>query len=346
MILYLLIILFCLKFEVFQAEADIESLIPQIGGTFCKYLAYKNILPRKYLRTCPNPTCAWGDWSHAAISGSSTNKTSNADIQEVANTATMPLRVVVSYGHNGFGNQLWQHSVAFMIAESLKAKLYIATIPESLSPGGVLPPNTWQGVVAMSKLLPDEFEYDLLPEQSGIRKLCSEESFYLADRPVDWRNRSYASTFRQELYDLVRDPRPRCLKLLGYFQNLPLCDEDARTLWTSRLLANVTLRPGEHDVSIYLRCLPRHYHFNDRHYYESILNHTEYDRIWLFMAPECPSKLSNQPEKDGVVASVLRMLIERYNASRWPSYIGEDRETGPLLHDLAGLITSKKVLLL
>lgn len=315
---------FSLYFQIFRVDAqqslssakvkevntqDIEQLLPQLGGTFCKYLAYKNVLPRKYLRICPNPSCTWADWSHATDSKTMTGTDTHSN-------NTLPHRIIVSYGHNGFGNQLWQHSVAFMIAESLKAKLYIAIIPETLSPGGVLPPNTWQGVAAMSKLLPDDFEYDLLPPDSPIRSLCAEEPFYLADRPVDWRNKTYINSFKQNLYEMITDPQPRCMKLLGYFQNLPLCDEDARTLWTSRLLANVTLRPGEKDLSIYLRCLPRHYHFNDRHYYESVLNHTEYENIWLFMAPECPTKLSNDPSRDGVVASVVRLLIERYGAKR------------------------------
>lgn len=283
---------------------DMESIVPNIGGTFCKYLAFKNILPRKYFRTCPAPTCTWEDWSHAVV-----NSTQNQ-------TNAPPFRVILSYGHNGFGNQLWQHSAAFMIAESMRAKLYIATIPDTLSPGGYLPPNTWAGITAMARLLPDDFEYDVLPLDSPIRTLCEAESFYIADRPIDWRNQNYSNHFRQNLFDLVTDTKPRCLKLLGYFQNLPLCDDDARTLWTSRLLANVTTRPGVNDVSIYLRCLPRHYHFNDRHYYETILNHTTYDNIWLFMAPECPTKLSKDTSKDGLVAQVVRLLMEKYNAQR------------------------------
>ena len=53
-------------------------------------------------------------------------------------------KVILSYGHNGFGNQLWQHSVAYMIARHMKARFLIATIPDEMAPGGVLPPNTWE----------------------------------------------------------------------------------------------------------------------------------------------------------------------------------------------------------
>jgi hypothetical protein len=62
------------------------------------------------------------------------------------------------------------------------------------------------------------------------------------------------------------------------------------------------------------------------------------------MAPECPTKLSNNPHKDGLVASVVRLLMENYNASRWPQYTGAD-DTIALLHDLAGLASSSKVTL-
>lgn len=253
-------------------------------------------------------------------------------------------RIVLSYGHNGFGNQLWEHSIAFMISQSLKAKMLVATIPDSLSPGGYLPPNTISGMAAMERLLPDDYEYESLPQNSSIRTICDSEPFYISDRPVDWRDRNYSTNFRHNLYNLLTDSGPRCLKFVGYFQNLPLCDDDVRYLWTERMLANFTTRPNENDLSIYLRCLPRHYHFNDRHYYETILNNTDFDHIWLFMAPECPTKLGSNPAKDGLVASVVRLLIERFNATRWPQYTGAD-DTTALLHDLAGLIMSKKLIL-
>ena len=118
------------------------------------------------------------------------------------------------------------------------------------------------------------------------------------------------------MYDLMNDPNPRCLKMVGYFQNYPLCAADARQLWTTRMFANYTTTPGPNDISIYLRCLPRHYHFNDKHFYESILNHTTFDRVWLFQAPECPTRLGGDPSRDGLVAGVVRLLITKYNATR------------------------------
>jgi hypothetical protein len=298
---WLFIFLICSVLLRWTNSQDLEQFVPQIGRTFCKYLAHKQFISRKFIRECAEPTCTWDDWQNA-----------------ITNTSLGPKsRIVLSYGHNGFGNQLWQHSVAFMIAESMKARLLIAMIPDSLSPGGYLPPNTISGMSAMERLLPDDFEFESLSSDSPIRKICDQETFFISDRPVDWRDRNYSANFRSNLHNLLADnSAPRCLKMIGYFQNLPLCDDDARRLWTDRMLANFTTRPGDNDISIYLRCLPRHYHFNDKHFYETILNNTEFDRVWMFMAPECPTKLGNNPAKDGLVASVVRLLVENYNASR------------------------------
>ncbi len=263
-----------------------------------------------------------------------------------------------------------------------------------------------QGMSAMERLLPDEFEYDTLPATAPEKILCEKETFFVSDRPRDWRldknypsidyvdkccvpfdcrDKNYSTTFKSQLYDLLADPQPRCLRMIGYFQNYPLCHEDARQLWTPRMFANFTHAPGPNDLSIYLRCLPRHYFFNDKHYYETILNHTRsvheilyrcvlvafhhdiwfcysFDRIWLFHAPECPTKLGNDPARDGAVAGVMRLLLHKYNATRsvpcvpnliaicfhgnsmcrWPVLEDLD-DTSLLLYDLAGLAQSKKV---
>lgn len=180
------------------------------------FLAYKSQLPRKYFNLCPQPKCDFNTWSEAL---KATNATKEKE------------RVVVSYAHNGFGNQLWEHSIAFMIAKSLKARLLIAVIPDNLAPGGVSPPNTWQGMGVMERLLPKEYLYEELPVDSPIRSMCDSEDFVIADRPVDWRNKNYSSHFSSNMKNILSDKNPRCLKFLGYFQNLPLCAEDVRKLW-------------------------------------------------------------------------------------------------------------------
>jgi hypothetical protein len=286
-------------FEIVISQ-DLVPYLKEIGGTFCKYLVQRSQIPRNFHRDCEAPTCHWDSWQDAKSEKKSKEKE----------------RYVVSYGHNGFGNQLWQHTVAFMVAESLKAKLFIAIIPDTLSPDGVTPPNTFVGFAAMERLLPNQFLYQQLPANHSIREICDKENFYLADRPRDWKNDKYTSGFKSNLQNLITDKNPRCVKMLGYFQNLPLCADDARKLWTPKMFANYTIKPGPNDISIYLRCLPRHYLFNDKNFYGTILNNTQFDRVWLFQAPECPSRLGDDPSRDGLVAGVLRLLTVQYKAQR------------------------------
>ena len=324
-----------------------QNLVPyakEIGGTFCWYLTIKSQLPRSFFRDCGEPTCSWDSWHDNLAAAKQETSTAVAAVVVGKPKPKRKERYVLSYAHNGFGNQLWQHTVAFMIAESLQARFFIQAVPDVLCPDGVSPPNTWQGMGAMERLLPSEFLYTSLPRDSEIRQLCDSESFFLADRPRDWRNGSYTSRFKDNVHSLITDKRPRCIKLLGYFQGYPLCREDTRNLWTPRLIANFTKKPGPNDLSIYLRCVPRHYFFNDRHFYETILNNTQFDHVWLFQAPECPTKLGKDPSKDGQVASVMRLLVERFNATRWPMYAGDD-DSLHLLHDLAGLVQSKKLII-
>ena len=225
------ILLFLIDSDVIRSNEDLHPIVPKIGNTMCTFLAQRNMLHRKMFGECSKPSCSWDSWSHAK------NATSDIDFENPDKSS----RVVVSYGHNGFGNMLWQHTVAFMMAESLKAKLYIAMIPENLCFDGVYPPHTWEGQNAMNKLLPDEFEYNLLPLNSSVRKLCDSEEFVVKDRPRDWRNHTYGSLFKKSLIDIVQDKKPRCLKMLGYFQNLPLCKDDSVHLWTRRMLNHTNM---------------------------------------------------------------------------------------------------------
>ena len=52
-------------------------------------------------------------------------------------------------------------------------------VPDRLAPGGFAPPNTWEGIAAMERLLPRQYHYEALAENSRIRHLCDNEDFYL-----------------------------------------------------------------------------------------------------------------------------------------------------------------------
>ena len=315
---------------------DLASLVKnyKLGATFCKFLAWKMQIHHK--SDCGEPQCNWDAWSAAMETREMLNNHTSYKNKE---------RIIVSYSHNGFGNQLWSHTVALQAAESMNAKLYISVIPEEYRPDGQTPPNTWAGFDTLKRLLSSKFMYDSLPEDSYEKQLCDKETFIIADRPRDWRNKEYSSTFKQKLADLLNDPKPRCMKFLGYFQNLPLCYQDAKAMWRPTLFANFTHGPGPNDIAIYLRCVPRHYHFNNVEWYRSILERLEYNKVWLFQAPECPNQISSDPASDGPVAQVVRYLKEQHNATKWPSAPDGSDDITYLLWDLAGLSHAKRLIL-
>jgi hypothetical protein len=170
-------------------------------ATLCRFLAMKSQLPRNFLRDCDHPTCGWEGWTaalksqstsasnHSNSNNNSSSSSSSGSTDNSKGLAAKPVkeRIVLSFSHNGFGNQLWQHTVAFMVAEGLKAKLLIGIIPEPLCFDGATPPNTFAGMSAMERLLPDEFEYDTLPADAPAKILCEKETFFVSDRPRDWR---------------------------------------------------------------------------------------------------------------------------------------------------------------
>ena len=89
-----------------------------------------------------------------------------------------------------------------------------------------------------------------------MKTLCDKEDFVVMDRPRDWRNGTYSQIFKSRMADIIEDPGPRCVKMIGYFQNLPLCREDSRQLWTPRMIENFTVRPTTLDHFV---CTVLHY---------------------------------------------------------------------------------------
>jgi len=188
-------------------KPTLDEITPLVGPAMCGFLTMNRYSNWKLHKKCGQPTCDWDSWIDATHNTTTHHENGWGH------------RVVLSYGHNGFGNQLWQHTFAFMVAESLQARLLIAPITLDLSPNHYYPPNTWPGVHAMEELLPDEFELGKQSENDADRMLCEAESFYVSDRPYDAkRNATYGANFRNTFRDLIIDPNPRCLKFAGYFQ--------------------------------------------------------------------------------------------------------------------------------
>lgn len=327
---YLAGVLLCCTTLVFQRTwvhaEDLGAVLPRLSS-LCVYLKHRMVIHRK--AHCPEPTCALANWTQPAAQSSTSQ------------------RVVLSYGHNGFGNQLYQHTLAFLLAEALGAQLYLDRVPPALCSKGT-PPNTGEGSSAIDLLVPDAFKYYQLPADSPARTLCDAESFYLSDRPEDVKhNASYRDAAARNTIALLTDPAPRCIKLLGFFISLPLCREMASSLWRAPVMRwsrSNPFAPG--DVAVYLRCLPRHYHFHGAQYYRRVLNqsHMSFSRVWLLLSPACPKRLDRNPRKDGPISAVLRFFLEELNATLW-SWHAEDFSVEMLLDEMALLALAPKLVL-
>ena len=127
----------------------------QLGSSLCSYLESYEQLPSHLIGQCGSPICSsssssinsnnntynTNDTSHNSITShndlytesAQSNTGTNRDEDHISDSH--PYTVVLSYGHNGFGNQLYQHSFAYSVAMSLKAKLYIQLIPPELYVG-------------------------------------------------------------------------------------------------------------------------------------------------------------------------------------------------------------------
>ena len=130
----------------------------QLGSSLCSYLESYEQLPSHLFGQCDTPICSSSssikrnnntynskdgsvDISITSHNGLYTDSAQpNTDTDHIDNhiSDSQPYRVVLSYGHNGLGNQLYQHSFAYSVAMSLKAKLYIQLIQPELYVGKIL----------------------------------------------------------------------------------------------------------------------------------------------------------------------------------------------------------------
>lgn len=270
----------------------------KLGSTLCSFLSSrKQLTHSQNIGKCPELICKRNSW----------------DAAFVTSRPSLPHRVVLSYSASGFGNMLWMNTVAFLIAEQFDAPLLVDIEPPELYMyEGHIAPNTEPGIGTMQRVLPREMWYWNLPADDPIRRLCDSEPFVIRDRKTDFSNKTLMSSFPQQMHDLINDASPRCIKLVGFYQNLPLCNNEVKDLWAARLLAAVQTAhpddyPGENDISIYLRC-SRHYHRHSKYWYEAILNRTSFEHVWLFQSPECRA-----PSPNDITGAVQIMLHERFS---------------------------------
>jgi hypothetical protein len=95
--------------------------------------------------------------------------------------------IVLSYGHNGFGNQLFQHSFGYTVARILNAHFYVDAIDLKYAFDHHLPPNTGTGAAFVDSITPDAFKFYTLPQDSLHKKVCDGVDYFIGDRPRDMR---------------------------------------------------------------------------------------------------------------------------------------------------------------
>jgi hypothetical protein len=178
-------------------------------------------------------------------------------------------KVVLSLGHNGFGNQLFQHYFALQIALYTNSVLYLTKIEPQHSPAAthVMPPHTDESTKWMSMVSDPKMLWSSLPKDHPDRLACQRSNVTYSKRPADLRSRS--SSEHRVLRILVLnflDPEGEveCLISLGYFQNKDVCLETAHKMWPS--LVDSPTRPftprfrlQPNDLVIHLRSQPGHY---------------------------------------------------------------------------------------
>jgi hypothetical protein len=233
----------------------------------------------------------------------------------------------------------------------MNARFYIDKIDLRHTSGGIYPPNTLMGAAVMDKTIPDELKYYQLSTTSEDRALCDKEDLFIGQRPKDlrrWRENAYNKNMTQYFIDTISDPSRRCIKLIGYFQDYPFCFKSLKTLWSKHFLrvGNDSVRAmfDSRDISIYLRCETSHldYHFSSVSYYQNILNHTSYNKLWLFLAPRC-----THPNLEIKVRQQLNQVIAYLTKDLHGTYWTLDSEFGidPSLDEFAGLMYSPRLII-
>lgn len=133
-------------------------------------------------------------------------------------------RIIVSFGHNGLGNQLWQHHFAKSVSTSIESTLYFAQIPPHYTFQNTLPPNTKLGAWAIRHTLDRRLFLKALSRDHHDRMSCSRNNFSFFDRNVDRRRIQLSHDAQQVfthqlLHFLSGSSEVQCMVLLGFFQS-------------------------------------------------------------------------------------------------------------------------------
>ena len=107
-----------------------------------------------------------------------------------------------------------------------------------------------------------------------------------------------------------------CLKLLGYFNTIPFCyhcvhklyhiKSELSTASSSLTSSSPSSLSSSLALTVYLRCLPKHHHFESQDYYRNIIPFINYTSLYLLTSPDCNLSSSYIHSASDEVALVLR----------------------------------------
>jgi hypothetical protein len=271
-------------------DAFMENIRAQ-GGPICDLIVGLTVKDQNYicdpeaLRSCTG----YDGWlrRHGAFRSATAS---------TASASTPSKKVVLSIGHNGFGNQLFEHVFAQNVAQHYDAALFVTSM-DATSIGKRVPMNTVQGGQWADRMVDPALKWGSLPPEHPARTACAQRNASLFARGVDFRSRyRNASAVRDRLMSFM-DPHGdiSCLVLVGYFQNTanPCLGNVKRifsgidTLLESSASASAAppLPFSQRDIVVHLRCPKNAFTGHGLPYLRTVLNRTDWEKIYIVKPP-------------------------------------------------------------
>ena len=215
-------------------DSSLAKVLQLYGGPICK-----DHIDARLAHSCPHRICGeynlWYDDVYRNIQPPSISpafQSSHYYQSAFAKRNVSGRKVVISIGHNGLGQELYQHYFAQRVAEEVHAYLFVSSWEEIY--GHSRPdPNAarWQDLAAMDPL----FMWHNLPPDHPARTLCSEGNMSYSKRPVDIRSRGKGKDghdFDARLRAfLLPAGGTDCLITTGFFHHKETCADTVRRMW-------------------------------------------------------------------------------------------------------------------
>jgi hypothetical protein len=140
------------------------------------------------------------------------------------------VRYFCSYGHCGFGNQIFQHNYAQMTAEQANATFFATKIPSRYVTGGLHWAESRAGYLNAKPMINPKLLWENLPANHSAKLLCAENNVTIGYRPVD--RRKPKKEWNSDWKDFVHPAGPaKCLVVLGFFQEFLPCLKMRQNMW-------------------------------------------------------------------------------------------------------------------